>query len=133
MASIIKNNLQLIAILAIYIIICFYTLDVLPGEWYGDISNLHEYVQDILAARFPWDFLQSTGPLYHYIVAPFAYVFGSTYYTYKVVSVGIAAVGLIFLWHLAFDFGGKRLAFASTSLAAGSFWYIVWGRLGTSP
>lgn len=123
----------LFIILSIYLLLAFYKIDDVPGAWFGDISNEHEYVLSILKGRWPMDFLQSTGPLYHYIVAPFALVGGANYLTYKVVSIFIGLIGLVGMYLFIYEIGGKKIALLSTFSAAISFWYLVWTRLGSSP
>lgn len=133
MAPIIKRNLFLISILFVYFIICLYRLDSLPGEWFGDISNEHEYVSDILAGKWPWDFMQSTGPLYHYLITPVIWILGPSYLSYKIASVLMGGVGVVGIYLMALEFAGRRVAVFTSIVTVLSFWYIVWSRLGSSP
>ena len=72
-----KVSLGLVVV--IYLFLAGYRLRELPGEWFGDISILHEEVLDILKNPLDWKYNLSAGPLYHHLVAGFAYIFGTTY------------------------------------------------------
>ena len=76
--------LILLVILVLFFIACIYQLNVLPEEWYGDISNVHEYVNQILSGERPFYFFQSPGPLYHYLITPIVFFYRNHGYdTYK--------------------------------------------------
>jgi len=51
----------LCVIIGIYLIFAGYHLRTLPGEWFGDISILHEEVLDILQKLGDWKFNLSSG------------------------------------------------------------------------
>src|SRR3989338_6962645 len=78
------------------LLVRLFRLDYIPGEWYGDISNVHEYVEQILAGKWPFYFFQSPGPLYHYLITPIAIIFANHgYETYKIASVIVSLIGLL--------------------------------------
>ncbi|MBI4990540.1 hypothetical protein HZB96_00420, partial [Candidatus Gottesmanbacteria bacterium] len=76
-----------LAILLIYLAVSFYRIDSLPGEWFGDISNVHEYVTQILEGKWPFYFFQSPGPLDHYLIAPIILALGQSFLSYKIASI----------------------------------------------
>ena len=132
-----------------------YQLNTLQIELYGDINLIHDYVSWIRNGDFPFRFLLSTGPFYHYMLMPFVWLFGANYDTYKLVSVLISLAGIA-VTYLA----SRRLLFAllpastpsadATSTAAQrqrqadwfavlvafvmsvSSWFLVFSRLGNS-
>jgi hypothetical protein len=117
----------------LYVVLAGWRLFELPGEWFGDISILHEEVLDILANPWDWKYNLSAGPLYHHVVVPLAYLFGARYETYKVASVGMGLTGLLAMGWAARAAFGRRVSLFSMALGAGSFWLLVWARLGSSP
>lgn len=121
---------KLVVVIFIYLGIALWRLDTLPGEWYGDISNVHEYVMQIQRGERPFYFFQSAGPVYHYLITPIVSVLGQDYLGYKIASVIIGAAGLIGIYLMAQEIVG--LGFWTTLVAATSFWYLVWARVGNS-
>lgn len=109
-----------------------YRLSDIPGDWYGDISIVHEYVIDILSGGWPWHYSTSAGPLYHYIAVPWVAWFGHGYIVYKSISVGVGMIALIGTFLLASDLLGFGWAAVTILLAGTSFWWVVWERTGNS-
>ncbi len=104
----------------------------IPGDWYGDISIVHEYVRDVLAGLWPWHYVASAGPLYHYLIAPGIAAIGHSYLSYKFMSVAVGMIGVVATYVLAAEVLGITWG-ALTALVAGtSFWWLVWERLGNS-
>lgn len=127
-----KKNHFLSAVIIIFLSIGFFRLESIPGEWYGDISNVHEYVSQILRGEWPFYFFQSPGPVYHYAVAPIILLIGRSYFAYKTASVLVGLAGIIAVYLLGVEIGGRRLGLLSAGIASVSFWTIVWARTGNS-
>ena len=130
-SNIIKEH-PLSFILFGYFSIAFYRLDKIPGEWYGDISNVHEYVFLILNGEFPFFFFQSAGPIYHYLISPLIFLIGSRYIQYKIASVMVGGLAIFTIYKMADVLVGKMFAFLVAAVASFSFWTIVWARTGNS-
>lgn len=120
----------LLSIVAIYLIFCLYQLNDIPGEWFGDISIVNNYVINILNGTYPFEVVTSAGPLYFYLISPLIYLFGISYLSYKIISVGVGALGLITIFFLAKELTSTRTALITALITATSFWYVVWTRLG---
>lgn len=115
------------------LLVRLYIIDSLPGEWFGDISNVHEYVTEILAGNWPFSFFQSPGPFYHYLITPIVFIFQQQgYETYKIASIIVSLLGLIGTYLFIQEIGGKKLALITVVIMSVSFWYMVWSRLGNS-
>ena len=110
-----------------------YRLDILPGEWYGDISNVHEYVTEIFKGRWPFYFLQSPGPVYHYFIAPFILLLKlKGYEAYKFSSVFVSLISLLAIYLFAREAFNKKIAVLTLLIASFSLWFLIWSRLGNS-
>ena len=121
-----------VLILFVYFSIALYKLDSIPGEWYGDISNVHEYVTQILSGKWPLYFFQNTGPVYHYLISPIIYILGNRYFQYKIASVSVGGLVVVATYLMAKALSGKKIAYITTFIALISFWTIVWARTGNS-
>lgn len=124
--------LLLLIIFLFALVLRLYQLNNLPGEWYGDISNVHEYVRQVLKGEWPFYFFQSPGPLYHYLIAPFIAFYYQGYFSYKLASVGVSLLGLAGIYLLAGELFGKKRALIAVLVSGSSFWFLVWSRLGNS-
>lgn len=109
-----------------------FRLGQIPGEWYGDISNVHEYVSQILRGEWPFYFFQSPGPVYHYVIVPIIMVIGQSYTDYKIASVIVGLIGLLAMYLLAREIDEIKVGLLTMGIASSSFWYIVWARTGNS-
>ena len=120
----------LAAVFGLALALRLYALDALPGEWYGDVTLVHIYVQDILAGRWPVAYNASLGPLYHYLIAPLIALWGDSYIAYKLASavISLPVIGVTML--LGYELGGRRLALVTGLVAAMSSWLLVFSRLG---
>lgn len=118
------------AILTLFLVVSLYKLDEIPGEWFGDISNVHEYVAEILAGKLPFYFFQSAGPLYMYLISPFISVFGTGFIVFKEFSSLVGMLGLLTLYLLVKEIADGRIALITILITGVSFWYVVYGRLG---
>lgn len=124
---------RIFAIFLFFLTVSLYRIDQLPGEWFGDISNVHEYVLQILKGDRPFYFFQSPGPLYHYLVAPMVLLFqGNGYETYKLASIVVSLAGLVGTFLFVAEISSYRLALIASLTMSFSFWYLVWTRLGNS-
>ena len=107
-----------------------FKLDTLQSEIYGDIMLVRNYVQGVLAGRWPTRFDLSNGPLYHYLIAPIALVVGLDYAGLKlasvIVSLGALAATYAFSRRLVNDY----FALLVTFIAGVSSWLLIFSRLG---
>lgn len=120
----------LLFIFAIVLRLIFLTT--LPGEWYGDITILHNYVQAILTFQWPVSYQLSAGPLYHYLIAPLISLIGYSYLSYKLASVIVSLLGLVLMAWLGYLVEGRTLALTTLFVGACSSWYLIFSRLGNS-
>ena len=127
-----KTHSQLIFVIVLFLIIGFYKIDQIPGEWFGDISLVNNYVNAIVQGQHSFYLSTSLGPLYYYLVAPMVGYFGSSYLIYKYLSIIVGAFGLVCIYFFVQQISSKRIAILSILLTGTSFWYLVWSRLGTS-
>lgn len=128
-----KHNRELrfiLGVIFLYLIITQYKLDTIPGEWFGDISIIHEYILNILGGKWPLEFSLSAGPLYPYLIAPFVKLLGVSYYTYKILSVSCGLIGILIIYLFVKELVSVRLAVLTSLITVVSFWYIVWTRIG---
>ena len=119
-------------ILLIYCGVAWWRLDLLPGNWFGDISNVHEYADQIRLGQWPWYFIQSSGPFYHYFIVPLTWIFGQNYWGYKSISAVVGGMGLVAIYLMSEQIAGKRVAIFTSLITAVSFWYVVWARVGNT-
>src|SRR3989344_625798 len=127
------KNLLFFLILIFSLVICLYRISELPGEWYGDISNVHEYVQQILSGKLPFYFFQSPGPFYHYLITPLVLLFRNQgYETYKYASIAVSLISLSGIYLFVKETAGRKIAIMSALIVSFSFWHVVWSRLGNS-
>lgn len=135
-----KHQALILQIIILYLTVAFFRLNELPGEWFGDISNVHEYTSQILRGEWPFYFFQSPGPVYHYLIAPIvltraalASLQGLPFFlTYKIASVLIGLIGLVGTYLLANEVAGKKIAQVTILVTSVSFWFLVFARLGNS-
>ncbi|OGG20695.1 hypothetical protein A3D03_00095 [Candidatus Gottesmanbacteria bacterium RIFCSPHIGHO2_02_FULL_40_13] len=129
-----KKKVLLFLLLGLFITsIRVYKLYDIPGEWFGDISNVHEYVEQILRGEWPFYFFQSPGPLYHYLIAPIAIIIRNEgYLKYKIASVLVSLAGIFSLYIFTKEVSDKKTAIISSLIMSFSFWYLIWSRIGNS-
>ena len=125
-----KRYLILFIILLLYLFVASYNLDKLPGEWFGDISNLHEYVLDIQHGKWPISYRQGVGPLYHYAIIPFLPLTEQRYIGYKNLSVISGALSLFAIFMFVWELIDLPAALVTIGITAVSCWFLVWARLG---
>lgn len=128
-----KHQALILLIIILYLTIAFFRLDELPGEWFGDISNVHEYVTQILRGEWPFYFFQSAGPLYHYLIAPIVLLYRNHgFETYKAASIAVSILGLVATFLFVAEISSIYLAFITVLTMSFSLWYLIWSRLGNS-
>lgn len=109
-----------------------YDLDRLPGEIYGDIAIVHEYMADIVAGNWPFTFVLSAGPLYHYLIAPIVWLGGLDYYALKIGSVVVSLLAIGGTYALARTLLDEAFALMASFITAVSCWLLIFSRLGNS-
>jgi hypothetical protein len=123
----------LILIFGLALILRLYQLDDKPADVYKDIVIIFQYLQDILALRWPVYFNDSAGPLYHYLITPVVLAFGLNYLALKIASVLVSLGTLVAVYLLARELLPDRLvALLGVLLTAVSSWLLVFSRLGNS-
>lgn len=127
-----KNIFFLITILLLAAVIRFYRLDEIPGEIYGDIVIVFNYVGRILGGLWPFDFVLSPGPLYYYAIVPIVILLGQSYLTLKIASVLISLVTIVVTFLFAKEFTTKKVALITVLFTSVSTWVLIFGRLGNS-
>ncbi len=127
-----KKHLLWIIILG-YWAICLWQIDKIPGEWYGDISIEHDYVQTILEGHWPWFWVLSAGPVFHYLITLIIRLLGPAYSSFKIASILTGTAGLLGIYWLGKRLGDERTGLWGAGMAAVSLVYMIFSRLGSSP
>ena len=104
----------------------------LPGEMYGDIAIVRDYVDGIRAGNWLTDFILSSGPLYHYVIVPITWVFGVDFNALKIASVIVSLIALAATYGLAQELVNRTVAMAALFVAGASSWLLIFSRLGNS-
>lgn len=125
-----REIILLIAILLLYILIATFRIDEIPGEWYGDTSIFHEYVLEILSGQWPFYFTLAAGPFHNYFIAPIISILGTSYLSYKLASIFIGLVGIVFIYLLSKSLFSPAVGLLTSLITTISFWYLAWSRLG---
>lgn len=128
-----KQVLSLSFIIILFFLVSTFEIDKIPGEWYGDISIVNNYVINILSGKFPYTFFLSAGPVYHYLISPFIYVLGINYVSYKLASIYVGVLGIIATYLFAKEItSSSKIGLLTSYITAISFWFFVFSRLGNS-
>ncbi len=130
-----RQRIQVLAALCAFgipLALRFFKLDTLQSEVYGDINIVFEYLQDIRAGLLPFNFILSSGPLYHYLIAPVIALTGLSYDGLKIASALTGMLSVIGVYLL-----GRRLISHSFGLLAAfvtgvTSWLLIFSRLGNS-
>jgi hypothetical protein len=109
-----------------------YRLDDLQAEMYGDVTIVHEYVLEIRNGNWPFGFILSSGPLYHYLILPVIALFGTGYFGIKMASVLSSVLILAGLFLTARRLIGSAFGLLTVFIAGVSSWLLVFSRLGNS-
>ena len=107
-------------------------LDRLPGEIYGDIVIIFDYMVDVLARRWPLQFVLSNGPLYQYAIAPVVLLTGLNYLGLKLASVAVSLAVLGATYALGRELLNRDLGLLALFIAGVSSWLLIFSRLGNS-
>lgn len=110
----------------------FYRLNDLQAEQYGDINIVYEYVRDIRLGQWPFRFVLSSGPLYHYLIAPIIALTGLNYAGIKIASVATSIGILICIYLIGRRMYGHRFGLLAFFVTGVSSWLLVFSRLGNS-
>jgi hypothetical protein len=129
-----RRSFALLALAAIATILALrlWELQRLPGEIYGDIVIVYDYVAAVLAGQWPTRFVLSNGPLYQYLVAPLIWASGLDYMGLKLASVCVSLLVLAATYALGRELLNEELALLSLFIAGVSSWLLVFSRLGNS-
>ena len=107
-------------------------LAVLPGEMFGDITIVYEYVRNIQLGHWPTNFVLSSGPLYHYLITPVVSFTDLDFEGLKLASVvtslGVLGTTYAFVRELV----DRELAVIAMFVAGVSSWLLIFSRLGNS-
>ena len=109
----------------------FVHLDDAPGEWYGDISTVYEYVVNLRNGTGPNGFYSlGTGVLYPQVIRPVLWLLGDSYLSIKIAGALCSLIGLLTLYLLARGLIDSAFALVATLLAGVSSWWLAFSRLG---
>ncbi len=128
-----KWILSIFGIFLLALTVRLFQIGKIPGEWYGDISNVHEYEMQVLRGEWPFYFFQSSGPLYHYLIAPIVLLYHNHgFESYKIASIVVSLLGLAATFLFVLEISSVRLALLTVLTMSFSLWYLIWSRLGNS-
>jgi hypothetical protein len=114
------------------VVLRFYRIDTLQGEMYGDIEIVQTYTKNVLSGQWPWYFSLSSGPLYHYMIAPLIYYIGNGFDQIKVASI-LTSLGIVALiTGTARQLSGRNLGVIALAIAGSGSWLLLFSRLGNS-
>lgn len=119
-------------VVAVVVAVRLAGLDSLPGEWYGDISTLHEYALAVRNGDFPPTLYSlGVGPLHPLVAAALLPGGGASYLAYKLLGAGLSLAGLAALHVLARRLHPDRAFAWLTVIVAGTgSWFLALSRLG---
>src|SRR3989338_6953585 len=129
-----KRNIKIVlGISFLFLATRLFFIESIPGEWFGDISNVHEYVTEVLDGKWPFYFFQSPGPLYHYLITPIV-MFSKNhgFETYKIASIMVSFLSLAAIFYFVKEISGKRLAYITCLILSTAYLHLIWSRLGNS-
>jgi hypothetical protein len=109
-----------------------YRLADLQAEQYGDINIVFEYVRDIRNGLWPFRFVLSSGPLYHYLIVPLISLAGQNYFGIKIASVVTSLAVLALGYLVGRRFFGHTFGLLVLFITGISSWLLVFSRLGNS-
>ncbi len=110
----------------------FFRIDSIQSEMYGDIEIVQTYVINVIDGNWPWYFNLSSGPLYHYLIAPILMWLGTGYDQIKVASILVSVMILGLTYVVARRLGGRELAMITLMVAGTGSWLLLFSRLGNS-
>lgn len=104
----------------------------IQSEMYGDIEIVQTYTRNVLAGQWPWYFTLSSGPLYHYLIAPILFLLGDGYDQIKIASICVSFMILAFVYAFAKQYEGRLFAALALLFAGTGSWLLIFSRLGNS-
>ncbi len=124
--------LAAMAVVAIPVVLRLYRLGDLQAEMYGDINIVYEYLSDIRSGLWPFNFILSSGPLYHYLIWPIVGVTGMNYAGLKLASVVVSLGSVLGTYLLSRRLAGHSFALVAAFVTGVSSWLLIFSRLGNS-
>lgn len=118
--------------IVLLLLLRFYRIDSIQSEMYGDIEIVQTYVINVINGQWPWYFNLSSGPLYHYLIAPVLMWLGTGYDQIKVASILVSLLILGMTYGVARRLGGRELAMIALFIAGTGSWLLLFSRLGNS-
>ena len=114
------------------LVLRFFRFDSLQSEMYGDIEIVQTYTKSVLRWEWPWYFSLSSGPLYHYMIAPLLNTIGTGYDQIKIASIltSLLIVGLVV--GSVRQMFGRHMGIIALAVAGSGSWLLVFSRLGNS-
>ncbi|MFM7679789.1 MAG: ArnT family glycosyltransferase, partial [Roseiflexaceae bacterium] len=114
------------------LVLRFYRFDSLQSEMYGDIEIVQTYTKSVLRGEWPWYFSLSSGPLYHYMIAPLINAIGTGYDQIKVASILTSLAIVAFVTGSVRQLFGRQMGIIALAVAGSGSWLLVFSRLGNS-
>jgi len=127
-----KSGLIIISIIGLTLLTRLFQIEKIPGEWFGDISIVSEYVSRILALKWPLYFEAGVGPFYQYLISPIIFFIGGGFLGLKIASVTVSTAGIIGLYFLGRELFSIPVAFIACLFGAVYFSDLAWSRIGVS-
>lgn len=114
------------------VVLRFYRFDSLQSEMYGDIEIVQTYTKSVLRGEWPWYFSLSSGPLYHYMIAPLLNAIGTGYDQIKIASILTSLAIVALVTGSVRQLFGRHLGIIALAVAGSGSWLLVFSRLGNS-
>lgn len=123
-----------LAIATVFTVLALRLVDLngLPGDLYGDIAIVIDYVNDIRHGGWPTNFNLSSGPLYHYLIVPLTWITGVTYLGLKLASVLMSLAIILVTYLMGRELLDDTLGLLAAFCAGVSCWLLIFSRLGNS-
>lgn len=118
--------------LLLTIVLRFYRFDSLQSEMYGDIEIVQTYTKSVLRGEWPWYFSLSSGPLYHYMIAPLLNTIGTGYDQIKIASIFTSLAIVALIAGSVRQLFGRQMGILALAVAGSGSWLLVFSRLGNS-
>lgn len=99
-------------------------------EMYADIAHGYKFTQHILQGKWPLYFILGNGPLFFYIVAAIASIFGLSFLTMKITSVIVGLGIVVGVYYLGRKIFNCRIGLIAAFLVGVSKWSLIFSRIG---
>jgi hypothetical protein len=116
----------------VVIVVRLVRLEQLPAALYGDIVIVLDMTAAVLRGDWPASFVLSSGPLYHYLVAPIIGLTGLNYLGVKLASVIVSLGVLLVIALLGRELLDSEGALLALFIGGVSSWLLIFSRLGNS-